>query len=252
MMRVIDRSELRNLLPNAEASHCFEGQDYGGIPLSFFWTDAPAGTGPPLHQHTYPEIFVVQEGGVEFTVGSDTIEASGGQIIIAPAGLPHTFLGSGAGLSRHIDIHPTSRINGPIDGLGDELMAPLIIQRDDLPHSETSARFEGWQFGDVPVSFFWTDAPPDTGPSLHRHPYTEIFLVQEGCVHFTVGPDSFEASAGQIIIAPAGEPHMFVNVGPDRARHLDIHTSSRMVTDWLKEPLGESSRHPDRNHQRDA
>ena len=233
MIQVINRSELRNLLPNAEASYRFEGQDYGGIPLSFFWTDAPAGTGPALHQHLYAEIFVVQEGDVTFTVGGETIETADGQIVIAPAGLPHRFENAGPGRSRHVDIHPISRVNGPTFGLAEELTTPLVIRREDLPHEATSARFEGWRFGGVPVSFFWTDAPPGTGPALHRHPYTEVFLMQEGRVRFTVGEDSLEATAGRIVIAPAGQPHTFVNVGPGRARHLDIHTSSRIVTEWL-------------------
>ena len=235
MIKVVDRRDLRNALPTAEASHKFEGDDFGDIPVSFFWTDAPAGTGPALHQHRYAEIFVVQEGNVEFEVGDENIAATAGQIIIAPAGIPHRFLNAGTGVSRHVDIHPVGRINGPTDGLSD-LKVPMIIQWGDLPHNETSARFEGWQYGGVPVSFFWTDAPPNTGLVLHRHSYPEVFIIQNGCVRFTIGEESMEARAGQIVVAPAGQPHKFVNVGPGRAHHLDIHTSSRMVTEWLEEP----------------
>jgi quercetin dioxygenase-like cupin family protein len=44
--------------------------------------------------------------------------------------------------------------------------------------------FEGVERG-VGVSLIFVDAPPGDGPRLHRHPYEEVFVVQEG-----------EASAG--------------------------------------------------------
>lgn len=111
----------------------------------------------------------------------------------------------------------------------------VVIHQDDLPHSATSHRFEGDEFGDVGVSFFLTDAPPGTGPRLHRHPYEEVFVVQEGNVTFTIGDETIEATSGHIVIAPAGRPHTFVNAGPGRSRHIDIHTSPKMTTEWLEQ-----------------
>jgi mannose-6-phosphate isomerase-like protein (cupin superfamily) len=109
-----------------------------------------------------------------------------------------------------------------------------VLTNDDLPGSATSHRFEGHRFGDVDVSFFVTDAPPGTGPDLHRHPYAEVFVVQEGRVAFTVGDDAIEATAGQIVVVPPGVPHKFVNLGPGRSRHLDIHASGTMSQEWLE------------------
>lgn len=114
-------------------------------------------------------------------------------------------------------------------------MAAYLVSKDDLPHRGTAHRFEGHAFGGVTVSFFLTDAPPGTGPRLHRHPYDEVFVVQEGRVTFTVGDETVEATGGQIVVVPAGQPHKFVHVGPGRARHLDIHTSGRMITEWLED-----------------
>lgn len=104
----------------------------------------------------------------------------------------------------------------------------------DLPNSRTSARFEGHHFGDVAVSFFLSDSPPGHGPELHRHPYAEVFVVQDGTLTFTVGEDDVVATAGQIVVVPAGTPHKFVNSGNEPARHIDIHANSRMVTEWLE------------------
>ena len=55
-----------------------------------------------------------------------------------------------------------------------------IIDRNELPHSGTAHRFEGCLYDDAKVSFFLTDAPPGTGPGLHKHHYEEVFVVQEG------------------------------------------------------------------------
>ena len=113
-----------------------------------------------------------------------------------------------------------------------------MIRREELRNvlwdAEASQQFEGQDAGDVAVSFFWTDAPPGAGPRLHRHPYPEVFVVQEGHVTLTVGDETQEATGGQIVIAPSGVPHRFVNTGPGRPRHLDIHPSGRMVTEWLE------------------
>ena len=110
-----------------------------------------------------------------------------------------------------------------------------IIAREALPHTATAHRFEGEQYGDVGVSFFLVDAPPGGGPGLHTHPYAEVFVVQEGGVTFTVGDETVEATAGQVVIVPPGVPHKYRNAGTRRARHIDIHTSGRMDTAWLEE-----------------
>jgi quercetin dioxygenase-like cupin family protein len=109
-----------------------------------------------------------------------------------------------------------------------------VIDRDELPHSGSVHRFEGYLYGDANVSFFLSETPPGQGPKLHTHPYAEVFVVQEGDLTFTVGDDIIEATGGQIVVAPAGVPHKFVNSGTGRTRHIDIHTSRRMATQWLE------------------
>lgn len=109
------------------------------------------------------------------------------------------------------------------------------INKDELPHSGSAHRFEGYRYGGANVSFFLSETPPERGPQLHTHPYEEVFVVQEGDLTFTVGDDTIEATGGQIVVVPAGVPHRFVNSGIGRTRHIDIHTSRRMTTEWLEE-----------------
>jgi quercetin dioxygenase-like cupin family protein len=72
-----------------------------------------------------------------------------------------------------------------------------IIDKNQLPHGGTAHRFEGHLYDDANVSFFLTDAPPGTGPGLHKHPYEEVFVVQEGEVTFTVGATSSRQRVGR-------------------------------------------------------
>lgn len=110
----------------------------------------------------------------------------------------------------------------------------VLIDTDALPHSPTAYRFEGHDHGPVDVSFFLVEAQPGRGPSLHTHPYAEVFVILQGEVCFTVGEETITATAGQLVIVPPEIPHAYVNAGTGSVRHLDIHGSGRMITDWLE------------------
>ncbi len=115
-----------------------------------------------------------------------------------------------------------------------EYGAARILDKADLARSGTAYEFEGHRHGGTNVSFIMIDAPPGSGPRPHKHLYEEVFVVQKDDVTFTVGEDTIEASAGQIVVVPAGVPHKFVNSGTGQARHIDIHASRRMTTEWLE------------------
>jgi quercetin dioxygenase-like cupin family protein len=114
-------------------------------------------------------------------------------------------------------------------------MNAIILNRDDLERDSMSVNFQGFQYGDTPVSFIWVDAPPGGGPRLHRHPYAEIFIVLEGQSTFTVGEETHEGAAGQVVIVPPNTPHKFRNSGSGPLRQVDIHLSDRFITEWLED-----------------
>ena len=76
-----------------------------------------------------------------------------------------------------------------------------VINTEEVRRNGKTPVFEGYQHGDVPVSFFLVDAPPGGGPHLHRHPYAEVFVVQEGRASFTVGGETHEVTGGHIDLA---------------------------------------------------
>ena len=107
------------------------------------------------------------------------------------------------------------------------------IDFDRLPGGENAVRFDGHAHG-ANVSFCITRTNPGTGPGLHRHPYEETFVVQDGEARFTVGESTVDATAGQIVVAPANTPHKFVNTGTTPLRQINIHPVPRMETEWLE------------------
>jgi len=74
------------------------------------------------------------------------------------------------------------------------------------------------------------------GPTLHMHPYDEIFVLRQGRALFTVGDRRIEVGAGQVVLGPAHVPHKYHNLGPGRLESIDIHVSERWVQTDLDDP----------------
>lgn len=110
--------------------------------------------------------------------------------------------------------------------------APTIVPAADLPGSDTARRFDGRDHG-AGVSFFLFRSRPGRGPELHRHPYDETFVLLEGRAAFTVGEEAIEASAGEIVVVPAGAAHRFVGIGDEDLRLVSIHRSDHVVQEQV-------------------
>ena len=110
-----------------------------------------------------------------------------------------------------------------------------LLHRDELPYDGNTYEFQGIQHKDTNVSFIWVDMPPGGTIRLHKHPYEEIFIIQEGLATFTVDSVTLEARAGQIIIVPAEVPHKFMNLSDKQLKQIDIHVNKQFITDWLED-----------------
>jgi mannose-6-phosphate isomerase-like protein (cupin superfamily) len=109
-----------------------------------------------------------------------------------------------------------------------------VIDMADPAPGDDPNEFQGYHH-DAGVSLIMVDAPPGSGPRLHRHPYEEVFVVQEGSATFTAGDEVVEVSGGQVMVVPAGVPHKLVNSGAGPLRQVDIHASERFITEWLED-----------------
>lgn len=96
--------------------------------------------------------------------------------------------------------------------------------------------FRGIAVGGTPVCFIFDRSQPGEGPALHRHPYDELWLLEEGTASFTAGQRRLDAGPGQVVVVAAGTPHKFVNTGDRPLRMVCIHTQAQMETEWLPDP----------------
>jgi mannose-6-phosphate isomerase-like protein (cupin superfamily) len=118
-------------------------------------------------------------------------------------------------------------------GAGGDSVFTRVKSVDLVAGSGRTARFEGkdHQSG---VSFFLVDNDPGQGPGLHRHPYSETWVVRAGSATITADGETVEAVAGDIVTVTAGTAHKFRNSGPDRLEMVCIHASPRMIQEDLE------------------
>lgn len=110
-----------------------------------------------------------------------------------------------------------------------EHMADFPIPASELiVGASRTLRFEGDRYGSG-VSFFYVDNDPGMGPGLHRHPYTETWMVVEGEATIRMGDDTVIAHAGDTAVVAADTWHGFTNTGTGRLRIMCIHASPVMI-----------------------
>ena len=110
-----------------------------------------------------------------------------------------------------------------------------IIRAGELPpNPRGTVKFEGEPYGSG-VSFFLVNNQPGMGPGLHKHPYSETWIVRSGKARITADGQDIEAGPGDIIVVTSETPHKFKNIGTDRLDIICIHSSPRMIQVELEE-----------------
>jgi mannose-6-phosphate isomerase-like protein (cupin superfamily) len=84
------------------------------------------------------------------------------------------------------------------------------------------------------VSFFLVNSQTGAGPRLHRHPYSETWIVRGGRALFTADGEELEAGPGDIIVVSTDTPHKFTSIGPERLDMICIHASPTMIQENLE------------------
>ena len=93
--------------------------------------------------------------------------------------------------------------------------------------------FVGEEYGSG-VSMFLVNNAPGNGPDLHKHPYSETWIVRGGKALFTADGKEIEAGPGDIVVVGPETPHKFKNVGEERLDVICIHASPRFVQEDLE------------------
>lgn len=82
-----------------------------GANVTIMVIDAAPGEGPRLHRHPYEEVFAVLDGEATFTLGDERRAARGGEVVVAPAGVPHAFTNTGSTRLRQVNVHLRPRFD---------------------------------------------------------------------------------------------------------------------------------------------
>ena len=104
-----------------------------------------------------------------------------------------------------------------------------VINAASLP----SGNLKGVEHG-ATISVILDHSEPGHGPRLHKHPYDETWVVNDGNLTFQAGEEQFEAGPGDIVIVPPNTPHKFTNHCPGRASMVCIHANPAFDTEWLE------------------
>lgn len=104
-IRFVRQSEL----PRDVISRDFVGEKHGGVGACVIFVEAPPGAGPKLHRHPYPELLIVIEGTATFNDGTSKRDVVAGEMAVVDAHQPHSFINSGDGVLRQVDVHLSPR-----------------------------------------------------------------------------------------------------------------------------------------------
>ncbi|HEX5451566.1 MAG TPA: cupin domain-containing protein, partial [Candidatus Limnocylindrales bacterium] len=105
-------------LDHTPDAHDFVGGDHD-VPFSVILIHTPAGGGPKVHRHPYPEVFIVDAGEATFRLGDATRHVTAGHVVVGPSMVPHGFTNSGSSELRIVAIHGSpSFMTEWLDGAG--------------------------------------------------------------------------------------------------------------------------------------
>ncbi len=100
------------------------------------------------------------------------------------------------------------------------------------PGASKTMKFEGADHGSE-ISFFFVDNEPGEGPGLHRHPYSETWMVVQGEATIRIGDEELIAREGDTAVVEPMVWHGFTNSGAGRLRIMCIHASPRIIQEFL-------------------
>jgi len=110
-----------------------------------------------------------------------------------------------------------------------------VIRAEEAQRSPGgTVTFEGEPHGSG-VSFFHVNNAPGEGPDLHRHPYSETWIVRSGTARMTADGQNVEAGPGDIMVVGPETPHKFKNMGHERLEIICVHSSPRIIQEELEE-----------------
>jgi mannose-6-phosphate isomerase-like protein (cupin superfamily) len=110
-----------------------------------------------------------------------------------------------------------------------------VIRSGELQPSPGGTVTFGGEAHGSGVSLFLVNNQPGAGPDLHKHPYSETWIVRSGRARFTADGEDVEVVPGDIVVVGSETPHKFKNAGTDRLDIICIHASPRIIQEAVEE-----------------
>jgi mannose-6-phosphate isomerase-like protein (cupin superfamily) len=104
-----------------------------------------------------------------------------------------------------------------------------VINAGSLPTGNLKGEDHG-----ATISVILDHSEAGRGPRLHKHPYDETWVVNDGNLTFQAGEEQLQAGPGDIVIVPPNTPHKFTNNGPGQCNLVCIHANPTFETEWLE------------------
>lgn len=104
-----------------------------------------------------------------------------------------------------------------------------VIKAGEIKRSPGGTlKFEGKPYS-ATISFFHVNNDPGAGPGLHKHPYSETWLVRAGRGLVTIDDQEFEIGPDDIASIAPETPHKFKNIGSGKLEIFCIHDSPTII-----------------------
>lgn len=81
------------------------------------------GAGPPMHLHTFDQLFFVLEGELQVEVALQRVVAPRHSLVVLPAGVPHTQWNDGPGTEVHLAV----LVPAPLPG--EPILTPVTLSK---------------------------------------------------------------------------------------------------------------------------
>ncbi len=167
---------------------------------------------PPHTQKDIEELIIVKEGTVKCTIGNKTAIVRQGGVMLIPPGESQTFENIGDGpLTYYVFLFRSAKAMQPERG------AALLLQQDSLNYTEDNSKGTRKYF-DRPTAMcanfeMHITYLKEKGPShkAHTHIDTEMILVIDGVTEMTIDGKTYQAGAGDLLLAESGKTHMISN-----------------------------------------
>jgi quercetin dioxygenase-like cupin family protein len=107
----------------------------------------------------------------------------------------------------------------------------IVDMNSISPPGQEVAIFQGSKHG-ANVSFFVVQFSRGRGPRKHRHPYEEVFIIQDGEIEAIIDGKMERIGAGKVAIIPARSWHEFKACSRQPVSMINIHPVPEMITEW--------------------